>query len=157
MLLSIKDAPVHSLVDALAGSGDGRGANGSRSLDRFGVDAHGGILTTHCKVASSRFGLGMTCLLSLFFQLFLGGLERRKVVARLNRIIVIDRRDRVGIFAVREGEMGVDQNHENHQRQKGDATEEVGEKETRPAPHLCISLVGEMAEGNGCKAHTKMG
>lgn len=157
MLLPIKNTPIHSLVHTLTGGGDGRRADGGRSLDRFGVDAHGGILTTYRKVAGSGFGLGVTWLLGMLFQLFLGRLERRQVVARPDGIIVVDLLDGIGIFAVWKGEVGVEQYHENHQREEGDATKEVGQEEAGPAPHFYFSLAGEMMEGNGDKARTKMG
>lgn len=116
MLLSIKDAPVHSLVDTLAGGGNGRGADGGRPLDRFGVDAHGSILTTYCEVAGCRFGLGVTGLLGLFFQLFLRGLQRGQVITRLDGVIGVVDFDGIGILAVRKGQVGVDQDDDDNQR-----------------------------------------
>lgn len=136
LLLPVKDAPVHGLVDTLTGCGDGRGADGGRSLDGLGVDAHGCVFTADCIVAGGGLDLGDAWSLCLFLQLFLGCLQRCQIVTRLHKVVVSGVIAGLGIFSVRQGEVCMGKDDDDHQRYEGDATEEVGQEEGGPAPHL---------------------
>lgn len=83
----------------------------------------------------------------MVFELFLSGLERRQIVARLNEIVVGVDLGRVDIFAVWKGEVGVEQYHDHYHREEGDTTKQVGQEEACPSPHFCTSLVREKSIG----------
>lgn len=104
-LFPVEQASVHRLVDALAGSSDGRGADGGRPLDGLGVDAHGRVFTTHSIVASGGLGLGVTGPFGLFLDLFLGNLKGPKIIARLDEVVVAGVICWFDIVSVRKGKV----------------------------------------------------
>lgn len=122
LLLPVKETPVHRLVDALTGSSNGRGADGRRSFDGLGVDAHGRVFTTHGIVPSGGLGLGVTVPFCVLLQLFLGSLQRTQIVVRLDEAAVAGVCGWIDIVSMGEGDVGMQQHDHNHKWQESDAT-----------------------------------
>ena len=98
--LAVEDASIHCLVDTGTGGGDGSGADWCRPLDRLRVDSHGRILAANCKISRSDTIVGIGHPGFAIFLLL--GLERTKIVTRLDQIIGFGVEVLDGIWAVRK-------------------------------------------------------
>lgn len=144
--LSLKDAPVHGLVDTGT-----RGCNSCRphwccSLNGLRINSHWRVLSTDGKIAGGIFEARIRSYLGL---VSFRGIERCLVVARLDYRGVLGGASDIAM--VRKGQVAMNHNGDKDKREKSNAAEKISKQETRPAGHTSPAALSLLSQrGTQC-------